>query len=400
MAAAKKIKQNIKYYDISKISKIKANYKLIIGQRGNGKTYALKKLCIDNFFNSKKGNRNEFGLIRRWQDDIKSTKAVYMFNDMQDYVAEKYSCKISFKNGTFYAVNVVDEKDKEVMGHIFAVNTGEDYKSIPYPNINLIYFDEFITRDQYAQDEFIKFINLISTIIRHRKDVQIYLLGNTIAKNNPYFDNMHIDVNKLKQGEIYISEAAAGGAKIAIEYCEQSNVSEENRDFFSFDSPRLKMITDGGFEVDEYKNELWGIDANGAINKIAKKQIKEKRKCEFNIEMFDNIYKVTRYIMKNGMNLYCFIKIDEYNHEFLITTSTEEKILKKFGNKPIVNINKLPFKPPISESTNLKKFYHQLIDDLNNMIECIRQKYYIVETNDDGENIRSLLLSTIASDIY
>ena len=53
----------------------------------------------------------------------------------------------------------------------------EHDKSNSYPSINTVIFDEFLTRRFYVPDEFILFMNVLSTIIRLRDNVKIFMLG-------------------------------------------------------------------------------------------------------------------------------------------------------------------------------------------------------------------------------
>ena len=55
-----------KYYNIEPIDNTGAVYRMIIGQRSNGKTYSVCKHIIDNYID--KGERAAY--IRRYEEDI------------------------------------------------------------------------------------------------------------------------------------------------------------------------------------------------------------------------------------------------------------------------------------------------------------------------------------------
>ena len=82
--------------------------------------------------------------------------------------------------------------DETPFAYGFALTSMEHDKSTAYPNITTICFDEFISRNAYLPDEFVLFMNVISTIVRQRKDTKIFMLGNTVNKYCPYFDEMGI----------------------------------------------------------------------------------------------------------------------------------------------------------------------------------------------------------------
>ena len=135
----------------------------------------------------------------------------------------------------------------------FSISSEEHYKSNSYLGITTILFDEFITRDFYLPDEFIKFQNLLSTIIRLRTNVKIYMCGNTINKYNPYFDEMGLrNAKKQKQGTIDLYTYGDSGLVVATEYSDFVGKKKPSNKYFAFDNPKLNMITNGGWEIDIY----------------------------------------------------------------------------------------------------------------------------------------------------
>ena len=128
-----------------------------------------------------------------------------------------------------------------------------------YPDITLILFDEFITRGAYLADEFVLFMNTLSTIIRLRDNVTIFMLANTVNKYCPYFKEMGLrHISQMKQGTIDLytidsDKARNGQLKIAVEYCDTYNKNAKpSNKYFAFDNAKLKMITRGSWEIDIY----------------------------------------------------------------------------------------------------------------------------------------------------
>ena len=147
----------------------------------------------------------------------------------------------------------VDE-DMTPFAYAFSLSTYENDKSTSYPHVWTVVFDEFITRDSYLRDEFVIFENVLSTIIRQRRGVQIYMLGNTVNKFCPYFKEMGLKhVSGMEPGTIDLYTYGDTGLTVAVEYTKptpkkykQSNV------YFAFDNPKLKMIQTGEWEIDIY----------------------------------------------------------------------------------------------------------------------------------------------------
>lgn len=248
-----------KFYTLNRILEIGATYNIIIGERSNGKTYAALKYGLERYF--KYGD--QMAIVRRWKEDIRGNRASEIFSSLvsNDEIRKisrgKYS-GIYYWAGKFYPCNYDENgkaiySDSEVIAYPFALSDTEHNKSISYPNITTIIFDEFITRQIYLPDEFILFMNTVSTIVRQRKNVKILMLGNTVNKYCPYFDEMGLkNVNKQEQGTIDVYKYGDSNLKVAVEYCKSMKKSKENNFYFAFDNPKLDMITSGAWELDLY----------------------------------------------------------------------------------------------------------------------------------------------------
>ena len=135
----------------------------------------------------------------------------------------------------------------------FSITSEEHYKSTSYPNLKNILFDEFITRQYYLPEEFVKFQNLLSTLIRLKKDVKIFMCGNTINKYCPYFAEMGLSgVKKQVKGTIDLYTYGESTLKVAVEYSDFPSKKKASNKYFAFNNPKLQMITHGGWEIDIY----------------------------------------------------------------------------------------------------------------------------------------------------
>lgn len=256
----KKKDTELEFYSFDPIIEHNATYNVIFGERSNGKTYGALKYAIDQYFN---GNGGELGIIRRWQEDIRGNRASGMFNGLlQNEEVTKLSrgefTGIYYYASKFYFCNYDDNgkviySDQDIFAHAFALSDTEHNKSISYPNIKTIIFDEFLTRGVYLNDEFVLFMNSVSTIVRERDDVKIFMLGNTVNKYCPYFAEMGLKhIAKMEQGSIDLYTYGDSDLTVAVEYCSPSNISKESDKYFAFDNPKLQMITSGSWELDLY----------------------------------------------------------------------------------------------------------------------------------------------------
>lgn len=249
----------MKYYSLDKINKKDCAYNLIIGERSNGKTYATLKQALENFFK----DRKQFAYIRRWTVDIQPRRMNNLFNSfVEDGTLEKLSAGkftgIYYRTGTFYLCTYDKNgkavySDNDILGYAFSLAENEHNKANSYPLVTMIVFDEFLTTTTYLNDEFVLFMNTVSTIVRLRTDVKIYMLGNTVNKYCPYFKEMGLtNVNNQKQGTIDVYSYGDSKLKVAVEYTSSKKRLKKNNFYFAFNNPRLKMITGGSWEFNLY----------------------------------------------------------------------------------------------------------------------------------------------------
>lgn len=248
-----------KYYSLDRILKKNAVYSVAFGKRSNGKTYAALTYAIKQ----KLEHGTDFAIIRRWKEDVIGRRASGIFAQLNaDGVIQKMSKGeyegIHYFAGKFYLCNY-DEEGKSVFGeyglcgYVFALSDTEHNKSVQYPNVYTVVFDEFLSRGAYLPEEFVLFMNTLSTIIRNRLDVKIIMLGNTVNTHCPYFKEMGLNhVMKMKPGDIDVYKYGDGGLTVAVEYCHPSTGGKDASVYFAFDNPRLNMITEGAWELDAY----------------------------------------------------------------------------------------------------------------------------------------------------
>ena len=248
-----------KYYSLTNILKKEAQYNIIFGQRSNGKTYAVKKYGLEKYIKT----GEQMAYIRRQDIDLKKDKCDSLFSDLEkngvisDLTHGEYT-NVYYYSSRWYLC-YYDEKgerhlDPEPFCFAFSLVSMEHYKSTSYPGITTICFDEFISRNIYLSDEFIVFENVLSTIIRHRTNVKIFMLGNTVNKYCPYFNEMGLKhIRQQKQGTIDLYTYGNTDLKVAVEYTKNTEKSKDSSNvYFSFDNPSLKMITTGSWEIAVY----------------------------------------------------------------------------------------------------------------------------------------------------
>jgi len=247
------------FYNTSKIDKKNATYNMIFGERSNGKTYALLRKSLINYFN----DGSQMAYVRRWKEDITGRRAQRLYSGINENEEVKRLSKGMFTGvhywaGKFYLCNYNEAgkalySDLDVVAFTFALSDGEHDKSTSFPSISTIVFDEFLTGRLYLNDEFVLFMNTVSTIVRKRDDVKIYMLGNTVSKFCPYFNEMGLKhITKMEQGSIDVYKYGDSKLTVAVEYCATVKTDKKSNKYFAFDNPKLEMITGGAWELDIY----------------------------------------------------------------------------------------------------------------------------------------------------
>lgn len=347
-----------KFYSTKEIDKHNATYNVIFGERSNGKTFALLKKSLENFFNGK----GQFAYVRRWKEDIVGRRASELFSGInaegviKDITNGQYEA-IHYFAGKFYACTYASDgkaiySDSDIVGYAFALSNVEHDKSTSYPNVTSIVFDEFLTNRLYLNDEFVIFMNVVSTIARRRTDVKIYMLGNTVNKYCPYFLEMGLsNITAQEQGAIDIYEFGEKAAlKVAVEYCSSTNtVKAKANKYFAFDNPKLEMITGGAWELSIYPHLPMKYRPKDILLTYFIKFSEQVFQCEV-------------------------INIDDIAFTFIHAKTTpiknpDDHIIYDLEHNPKLNYSRSIYKPQRTVNKRILYFYkHDLVFFANNSI--------------------------------
>lgn len=183
-----------KFYDWEKTLSYDADVTAVVGARGIGKTFGLRKQCILDYL--KRGNR--FVEVVRYKIEL---------SDVADGYFDRLSRLPEFENYDFRTdsrymyIAKKDEKAKKqdwkIIGYFVALSEQQKKKKKTFDYVRRIIFDEFILErwdrfHNYLPNEPTILANLVDTISRERADTEslrprIYLLANACDLSNPYF---------------------------------------------------------------------------------------------------------------------------------------------------------------------------------------------------------------------
>lgn len=258
---------NIKYYSTDRIDKTKAKIRIVFGMRSNGKTTAGLLKGLDKRMKTLNTTKNQIAYIRRWDDEIRPKNnigelfdGILKFYDLETKSGGKYNT-IIYKARKFYLAKIDDDGDiididNKPLCLTFALSMNEHYKSLSFPDVKTIVFDEFISENhQYLPNEFNRYTSVMSTIIRGRNDVDVYLMGNTVDRNCVYWNEFRIiDIIKnMKEGELYHFKPKGRMTDIAIEWASSINNNGKPINIYTdFGTSNSDMINKGTWDTDNY----------------------------------------------------------------------------------------------------------------------------------------------------
>lgn len=180
------------YFDVNRIMSRQRLFNFVLGARGCGKTYGCKKHVIRNFLKK----REQFVYIRRYDTELPAAEIANFFDDVYQ----------EFPDHDYKANKGVFRIDNQIAGWYIPLSKATMLKSIPFPNVSIIIFDEFIIETgmhHYLPNEVRSFLECYSTISRDR-DVPVLFLSNAITMSNPYF--IYFDIRFEKGQTTYLTE--------------------------------------------------------------------------------------------------------------------------------------------------------------------------------------------------
>ena len=186
------------YYNLSKVLSYNGVYNFVVGARGYGKTYGFKKHVINR--NIKAGE--QFIYVRRYKTELVQARNTF-FADVSVEFPE-WEFRINAGVAQRASVETADEKKREwiTMGYFVALSTAQTMKSVAFPEVRHIIFDEFIIEKgafHYLPSETDIFNNFYSTVDRSQDKTRVYFLANSVTIMNPYFIEYAIYPDRLPE---------------------------------------------------------------------------------------------------------------------------------------------------------------------------------------------------------
>lgn len=199
------------WYSFAKILSYNCKYNLAVGGRGIGKTFGAKKHVIKNALKRGAFGENiasecldQFIYLRRYKEELKLAKRKFFADIITKNVFPDYDFR---DNGDEAQASPASERDKKsrkwlTIGYFIALSLAQNYKSVSFPNVKTIIFDEFIlekSATRYLPDEATIFNNFYSTVDRYQGKTRVLMLANAVGIDNPYFIEWSISPDDMDE---------------------------------------------------------------------------------------------------------------------------------------------------------------------------------------------------------
>lgn len=197
------------WYQVAPVCSYNAAFNFIVGGRGIGKTFGFKELCIIDAI--KKGE--QFIYLRRYKEPLKVAKNTF-FADVE-YKFPDWSFRVNGFVAEMAPISTLGDKKRpwQTIGYFAALSIGQSIRSVAFPLVTKILFDEFIEErgnTSYLQDEWTKMVNFYNTVDRYQDKTKVFFLANSVSIMNPYFIELKIRPDEMKKSDIEIMSMRKG----------------------------------------------------------------------------------------------------------------------------------------------------------------------------------------------
>lgn len=248
------------FYNNRKLFSFGCAVNIIIGARGYGKTFSIKKHCIKNFVYKDQ----QFVWVRDTVDAVKkltSNNGIKFFEDVPLMEIDK------LKDGKIeHGEIIINNKN---CGCMLPASVFQNYKGCSYQNASIIVYDEFIKEKGRMKNKnnLWQTINTLFTIARSRENVKIIMMANALNKSDDFLNFLGVEI---KDFGFYINKEKS----ICLHYAD--NTSNFNTTNSKGVVP--KLIIGSCLDDNLIKSEFLN-DSNLIINSLP-----AKAKLEFIIE--------------------------------------------------------------------------------------------------------------------
>lgn len=358
------MKSNKKYWSAANLYKKNPNFNIAIvyGQKSNGKSYDIKKRCIQDALDGK----GKMIYMRRYDMDVKTRDVEAYFADapISEMTHDKFNGVIVKSRYIYLAKYEEGEKAQEgpLIGRAVYLAGYEHNASQNFGKVANVVFEEVMTVGAYYPDEPNLLLKFLSTILRdNNEDAKVWLIGNTVNRIFPYTYGWSLtNLLKQKQGTIdeyrytRYDEATETEVETIIlcEYCESAGSQSK----FTF-GKSAEMIAGGMWETKEVPKLPRSIDNYFMVYEV----LLSEMGFSFVLQLLVN--------KENGGQIV-------YVYPYTKTRNIRRKITRVFSDDPFTSVN----------------FYDNIEGEIT-MHKLIANKKVCFSDNQTGTDFAQILLN-------
>lgn len=176
-------KVELDYYSFNKVLSYNGVYNFVLGARGLGKTYGAKEKVIKNAIH----RGEQFIYLRRYKTELANRST--FFDDIA-HVFPDYGFRVMGSEAQMTREPYEEKPKWETVGYFIALSNAQARKSVAFPRVTYILFDEFIIEKgaiHYLPKEAEVFNNFYATVDRWKDKTRVLFLANSVSIMNPYF---------------------------------------------------------------------------------------------------------------------------------------------------------------------------------------------------------------------
>lgn len=207
------------YYSFDKIMSYNATYMFVVGARGLGKTYGAKKFVIKDALR----NGNQFIYLRRYKTELLG-RGTFFADIAHEFPTHDLRVNGSMAEAAPITTRTEKKRKWEVIGYFASLSTAQTQKSVAYPKVKTILYDEFIIEKgalHYLAREAKILNDFFSTVDRYKDKTRVIFMANAISIDNPYF--LEYKILPQEGEEIVIK----GGGFIACHFVDSAQFGSE-----------------------------------------------------------------------------------------------------------------------------------------------------------------------------
>lgn len=242
----------------------------IAGQKSNGKTFGALRKGLELYLGLKKPEYKGrvIRYARRRKETVKRDNLLSLFKphkkwiesvtdgEYNDYTMigrRYYLCNRNF------ATNKINKREANPFCIVNSLSTWETDSGADEGEACIIIFDEAISRENALPNEYDSLMKYRSNCMRDRTDYYcpVVLIGNTVTRDCELLEFFGVDLWKLgddEQGKIQYIMNRKKQINFIFEWCGSVGITQDIKEYYDrFETDKTKMITEGAFELGEYK---------------------------------------------------------------------------------------------------------------------------------------------------